>query len=1042
MNQLYLKVRKLFTLFASCSLLAVCAQTVVKKNIPISGYEKQPVRTLTKAIHWEKNGEIETASKTKWTPYSLKEEVVEGFRFQKIGKISTTEVFLTKAQSEYVPKRLVRDNAKMNISYLDKRFGINIGYIRAVEELKDGRIIFTQRDQLVIYDSYFLNFYNCSEYFGEVMNLTVGRSGRLWISTSNGCFYMENDRWFKVQLPVSAVIQNVFEDSKGRIWIATLEDGILYYDNSGVYQFNESPFNTEVKDFEEDEQKRIWISLFVGVLCYDGKNVTYYHFKDPGKGQACDLHFKDKVIYMGRHYGGLYAFKDNQWFQVDIGGIGSPFVMKTHEDKLWLSVFGQGIFCLNEDGTYYKFDIEDGFIDNNIWGMCFDGFGNIWVGNVRGLYCIQESHFKKLRNLSVLLGYHDEQSFGDTTYYTRFSGSTVRSIGKEVYTLRFDNNKQIDRSTYAGYCVDSKTVWLNSHYYAFPVLEKNKLTHYEHSNSTLVSETHNVTLDKYGRVWAITHTDKLKYLNPSRDTVFLFNQKNYLGNKLFYNILQTQNKETYLRSLEGFGVVKEKQIDFYSFPKKRVMKLCVDQENALWIFTKSSLIRYLNDNFKEFPFDNFELNSISTAKAVGKGKFLLTSDEGVWDLTISNKKVQSVHLDKEYGEYLLGGAHFVKRNDQLLYSSLTGIYEYEPNWNIKPKIAQKPRIELVLVDSVASSMNDIEVYPNTTLNFYLSDVNWGKNRQLSYRLTHKNSASAWNKLTLPELKLTNLRKGKYMLEFKSSNNSGVSKVNKFYFKVKPFWYNSPLFYLTLILLAIVLFVRLYRWRSNLAKSRELELAIIIEDKTKEIATEKKLVEKELEAKGILLREVNHRVMNNMQMVASVLELQSIRVSSEEGRETLNVANQRIKALALAHQHFYKENQYEKINLKNYLEVILKNLTLQRSIEIDSLISENIEIPIEKAQTVGLILNELISNSIKHAWPPDFQDKKITLDFKQVESQYICKYRDNGKGLSDDFVVGNGIGKMLIDAFIERKLNGQKTIKNDNGYFIEISFAIS
>ena len=151
----------------------------------------------------------------KWTPFEVERQELKGFKFDKVGRIQVKEVDLILKRTEYVPEMMVRDDAKMNIKYLDKRFGINIGYIRAIEELEDGRIMFTSGSQLVIYDSYNLKFYSCSYEFGEVMNLNKGKSGRLWVSTTSGCYYFENDRFYHVQTPGVRVSQSVYEDSEG-----------------------------------------------------------------------------------------------------------------------------------------------------------------------------------------------------------------------------------------------------------------------------------------------------------------------------------------------------------------------------------------------------------------------------------------------------------------------------------------------------------------------------------------------------------------------------------------------------------------------------------------------------------------------------------------------------------------------------------------------------------------------------------------------------------------------------------------------------------
>ena len=88
---------------------------------------------------------------------------------------------------------------------------------------------------------------------------------------------------------------------KGRVWVASFESGIAFIKDSILYQHKEDPFKTEIKDFEEDDQNNLWISTFAGILKYSDNSMSFYPFKDEKKGQPCDLHLKDGVLFMGRH---------------------------------------------------------------------------------------------------------------------------------------------------------------------------------------------------------------------------------------------------------------------------------------------------------------------------------------------------------------------------------------------------------------------------------------------------------------------------------------------------------------------------------------------------------------------------------------------------------------------------------------------------------------------------------------------------------------------------------------------------------------------
>ena len=190
---------------------------------------------------------------------------------------------------------------------------------------------------------------------------------------------------------------------------------------------------------------------------------------------------------------------------------------------------------------------------------------------------------------------------------------------------------------------------------------------------------------------------------------------------------------------------------------------------------------------------------------------------------------------------------------------------------------------------------------------------------------------------------------------------------------------------------------------------------------------------------ILLKEVHHRVKNNMQVVSSLLDLQSSFAVDEKSKAALVNSRDRINSLALAHQNLYVEDDLKSINVKNYLQVLIQSI-----IGEDILVKQHIDegqLEIEKAQALGFVLNELLTNSIKHAWTNGSKEKLIWIKLKKGENDWSFYYSDNGVGVADKakFLESPTFGVTLIRSFLKRNLKVSISFGEKPGMNIGFTF---
>ncbi|MBD1261768.1 tetratricopeptide repeat protein [Maribacter polysiphoniae] len=173
-----------------------------------------------------------------------------------------------------------------------------------------------------------------------------------------------------------------------------------------------------------------------------------------------------------------------------------------------------------------------------------------------------------------------------------------------------------------------------------------------------------------------------------------------------------------------------------------------------------------------------------------------------------------------------------------------------------------------------------------------------------------------------------------------------------------------------------------------------------------IAEQKHIIENSLIEKDSLLKEIHHRVKNNLQMVSSLLSLQTKNTRSKAAIEALEEGKSRVKAMALIHQKLYQNDDLSVIEMQGYIESLINSVQSvykkgghNINITIDA---EGVELDIDRAIPFGLILNELVSNSFKYAFPNDEENGKIYIHIRKVNGQEgFFEYTDNGVGLPED-----------------------------------------
>ena len=220
------------------------------------------------------------------------------------------------------------------------------------------------------------------------------------------------------------------------------------------------------------------------------------------------------------------------------------------------------------------------------------------------------------------------------------------------------------------------------------------------------------------------------------------------------------------------------------------------------------------------------------------------------------------------------------------------------------------------------------------------------------------------------------------------------------------------------------------------------IAIALESDERQKAEQETL--KSLKDKELLLREIHHRVKNNLAVISSLLYLQSQKTTNKQVLDSLTESQLRVKSMVLVHEKLYRSKDLSSINYSEYIESLASSLF--RTYEFDSkritleMNVKEIYLDTDSASSVGLIINELISNSIKHAFPGE-KDGKITIDFGETGGGlYTLIVRDDGVGLPPgfDFQNTDTLGLKLVSTLVEQ-IDGTLEIENKTGSTFKITF---
>ncbi|MGA2537527.1 MAG: sensor histidine kinase [Terracidiphilus sp.] len=227
------------------------------------------------------------------------------------------------------------------------------------------------------------------------------------------------------------------------------------------------------------------------------------------------------------------------------------------------------------------------------------------------------------------------------------------------------------------------------------------------------------------------------------------------------------------------------------------------------------------------------------------------------------------------------------------------------------------------------------------------------------------------------------------------------------------------------------------------EERTVELAATVEElraKNAEVEALAARVSSDLREKEVLLREVFHRVKNNLQVVQSLLRMSARTIESSVAREAIEMAVQRVRVMAMVHEHLYQMPNLASLSVPKYLRDVVEGAIASSSSEQDRVELQfevgDMRMPLDLAIPLGLLANELVSNCLKHGIPQG-QRGRICFIAESTPGGISLSVQDNGKGLAEDFDASKckSMGLKLA-ASLAHQLGGKLAFSSNEGCRVE------
>ena len=508
-----------------------------------------------------------------------------------------------------------------------------------------------------------------------------------------------------------------------------------------------------------------------------------------------------------------------------------------------------------------------------------------------------------------------------------------------------------------------------------------------------------------------------------------------------------------------YQVSSDRKVKYYNkLSNERVFAIALDKKkNDIWIGTAKGLNRLnpqtgvIKQYIRQAGLPN---DFIYSVEIDNKSNVWVSTNFGISMLNQNTQTFKNyTEEDGLQNNEFNGKAGYQDSLGYLYFGGMNGFNIFHPDSIPVNKNTGRTYIERVLLfgNPIASNILFTDTlyfsHNQNVISFEYSNLNYLWSKKNRYLFMLEGFDKQWRPMTAERTTTyTNLAPGTYTFKVRGSNNELLwGDTQKITIIIHSPWYATTIFRAGLILLLILLIAGALMYKNYQQAKTNRRLTKMVKERTEALSKSNKELENSLQISqkqkdniAFLMQELNHRVKNNLQLITSLIDIQSFEVQQPAIQKRMETLRSRIFTVSKIHDLLNVRDNQAGGSLKDFMTKLTEELMAfsGESILLHRDVAE-IVLPSSKLTYLGLILNELITNSIKHAFPKNQVDKQIKIKLIKEEEYIQLVYSDNGIGYNiNKRSKGENKGIDLI-ALLVKELKGQVNISTDKGTHFKI-----
>lgn len=932
---------------------------------------------------------------------------------------------------------------EFNIQSLTVNDGLPSSNIHDIYSDENGFLWFATPYGLVRYDGKVYKTFDERDGLRDALiyDFHFEEDGDIWVTTDEGGLAKFDGSKFtylpEIALFDSMVINYVTSVRQDELWIATEEHGVAIWNQ----QTNEISFideddglaNNQVWDIHFQADNKVWISTMLGITVYDREvGITESYTQESGLSGTAT--YEVVTDQLGRAWvatsegvsiiqpdGGIDTITD-----VDGEPLGYVYSIEVdNQGTVWIGTERKGVVLIDQNGDRTHITKREGLSSNFIYRIVNDNRGNVWIAtDGNGVNIVKDRKFtfygldSDLQAKSIFTlkkGKNGELWMATENGLSKYENGNFKNYTIPQEVLSYDEIWDVEELP------NGDLLFLT---YNFEVLQFNgsrffKPAFYDKIYPYYISD---ILVDRDGSVWFSTQDALLHYVDGELD-VYESKSDSYWQNSLGA-LFEDSRQMLWIGTEDGLAKFENGVFSYFDtehgIEGKSVYEITEDSYGNIWLGSNGGIYFIRNANierddyqFQKFGYDELDANETVFLKFDSKGNLWQSTNSGLNHFVFDNPNSFSVFKNLHYGlsntEFGLefnGDAVAIDDDGTLWFgSSSRGLVSYQPPANEIISFSEPPQLflrtvfanEEVLFSQTSDTLDNenlsVEYSKNDlTFNFNAIDYLNRKGVQIKYSLDGYDQD--WTiEEDISTIRYTNLPPGEYTLQVAAksmvSDWSETASLTTFTVR-KPFYLTVPFF--LLIGLTVVGLITLYI-NARLNRIEKNELQVLVDKQTSDL-------KEALQEKEVLIKEIHHRVKNNLAVVSGLLELQGFRMPAGDAKMAIQESKMRVIAMSKIHENLYQNHDLANVDFRKFIQDLVKSIQqtmdlAEKNIEVISYI-DDVQFDVNIGVPLGLITNELISNAYKHAFIGR-KEGTINITFKEHQDVYKLIVADDGLG---------------------------------------------